>query len=159
MMLESWKDFGSYKVSNLGRVSLPSGRITEGWNRNGYKAVYVGGNKEYVHRLVAKSFCEGWFEGAVVDHIDRNILNNWYLNLQWVSLSNNAKNSKVRRATNRISDKDIASMLELSQNFGLNNTEIASVLQTDRRNVSRILNGRSRVGLTGLKGSIMYDSI
>ena len=36
-----------------------------------------------IHRLVAEIYCPGYFEGAQVDHIDCNKLNNHYTNLQW----------------------------------------------------------------------------
>ena len=36
-----------------------------------------------IHQLVAECYVSGWFEGAEVDHIDNNFLNNHYSNLQW----------------------------------------------------------------------------
>jgi hypothetical protein len=36
-----------------------------------------------VYRLVAELYVPGYFEGAVVDHIDNNPLNSHYTNLQW----------------------------------------------------------------------------
>ena len=44
---------------------------------------------EYVHRLVAKAFVPGYFNGAEVHHIDGNKLNNHYSNLQWVDHKTN----------------------------------------------------------------------
>jgi plasmid maintenance system antidote protein VapI len=41
-------------------------------------------------------------------------------------------------------------MLRLSQEFDLNNTEIAYVLSLDRRHVSRILMGRRQNKVTGI---------
>ena len=48
-----------------------------------------------VHRLVAKYFCNGYFDGAVVNHIDGNIHNNYYTNLEWVSQRENIHKSYV----------------------------------------------------------------
>ena len=45
----------------------------------------------YVHRLVAELYCDGYFEGAVVDHIDCNKTNNHYTNLQWCTSDYNNK--------------------------------------------------------------------
>ena len=36
-----------------------------------------------VHRMVAELYVPGYFEGAHVDHIDCNVKNNHYSNLQW----------------------------------------------------------------------------
>ncbi len=42
-----------------------------------------------VHRLVAYYFCDGFFDGAVVNHKDGNIHNNHYTNLEWVTQKEN----------------------------------------------------------------------
>jgi hypothetical protein len=139
-MQEQWKTYGSYKVSNMGRLKRPSGEITLGWDKNGYKGINIDGKKFYVHRLVAELFCDGWFEGALVDHTDRDKHNNTYTNLRWVDRSENVLNSKVRKPKTRITEAAVTAMVRLSQEFDLNNTEIAYVLSLDRRNVSRILN-------------------
>lgn len=49
------------------------------------------GNCKYfqVHRLVARYFCHGYFNGAVVNHKDGNIHNNHYSNLEWVTQKDN----------------------------------------------------------------------
>lgn len=106
-MNESWKEveiFG-YMVSNFGRVkSLKrvifcsdgskqsrDGRILK-LNRIGlgYMDVQLGRNKHYlVHRLVAKAFCDGYFDGAQVNHIDGNRENNLAVNLEWCTSSEN----------------------------------------------------------------------
>jgi len=48
-------------------------------------------NIYYVHRLVAKGYCEDWFEGCVVHHIDKNTKNNNYINLKCFSASDHIK--------------------------------------------------------------------
>lgn len=42
-----------------------------------------------VHRIVAKYFVDGWFDGAVVNHIDGNKHNNNYENLEWITQKDN----------------------------------------------------------------------
>jgi len=44
-----------------------------------------------VHQLVAEHFVEGKFEGAVINHKDRNKLNNNYTNLEWTTQKDNLK--------------------------------------------------------------------
>lgn len=46
-----------------------------------------------VHRAVAFAFCPGYFDGAVVDHIDKDVSNNYYKNLEWVTIKENIDRS------------------------------------------------------------------
>tara|TARA_R110000737_G_scaffold91737_1_gene124363 strand:- start:7 stop:411 length:405 start_codon:yes stop_codon:yes gene_type:complete len=49
-----------------------------------------------IHRLVAEIYVPGYFEGAHVDHIDNNPLNNHYSNLQWCTKEyNHSKSDKT----------------------------------------------------------------
>ena len=69
-------------------------------DRDGYQIVDVciNGKKQGFksHRMVAELYCSGYFEGAHVDHIDNNPLNNHYTNLQWCSSEyNRVKHDKL----------------------------------------------------------------
>ena len=55
-------------------------------NDNGYKW-------ESVHRLVARYFVPGYFDGAVVNHKDGNNRNNHASNLEWVTQKENIHQS------------------------------------------------------------------
>ena len=60
-----------------------------------------GKRKKYmVHRLVAAEFVPGHFEGASVDHLDGNKLNNRADNLEWVTLSENTRRQWGRQGGN-----------------------------------------------------------
>jgi hypothetical protein len=48
----------------------------------------------YLHRAVALVHVDGFFEGAVVDHIDNNPRNNHPTNLRWITTSENGFNRK-----------------------------------------------------------------
>ena len=79
----------SYSISNYGRVKRDGNYYTEEKLCNihkdtgGYSYCKVG-NKDYsIHRTVALKFCGTPKEH--VHHIDGNIENNHYSNLQWVS--------------------------------------------------------------------------
>ena len=62
---------------------------------NGYYSVDLSSNsihaKFLIHRMVAELYCPGYFEGAHVDHIDCNPINNHYTNLQWCTPIYNSK--------------------------------------------------------------------
>jgi len=147
-MDESWKTISGYEISNFGRVKNPKGHLITGWLRNGYRTITINQiGKCYVHRLVAESFCEGYFEGALVDHIDGDRLNNHFTNLRWVTRSENYK--PPTKSYKRLSKYQVSLILNL-HDYGLNRSEISKVIWTDRRNVSRILNGRNWSEYTGI---------
>lgn len=111
MMEEKWKDIpefeGYYKISNYGRVkNIKTNRLKcFDVNRCGYLRVQLCKDnyrkRYFVHRLVALSFVEGYFEGAVVNHIDMNRKNNRYDNLEWVTQSQNQKKAIAIRGKTR----------------------------------------------------------
>ena len=57
--------------------------------KNDVKTTYM------VHRLVGKYFVDGYFEGAIIDHIDRNKHNNHYTNLRWTTQQVNVVRSYI----------------------------------------------------------------
>jgi hypothetical protein len=128
MKNEIWKPIkgyeGIYEVSNLGHVrSLDrkvskltkygtmavfniKGRLLKGTTTwHGYQSVNIRhtDGKFYprlIHRLVAKAFVPGYFDGADVNHIDENKQNNRFDNLEWVTKTeNNNHGSHTQKAT------------------------------------------------------------
>lgn len=116
--MEIWKPFdvpgytGVLEVSNTGRVrrsgywydainkagnpingKKPDKLLSPYVELHGYRSltVYVGRKRKrfLVHRLVAFAFVEGHFEGATVNHINGNKLDNRAENLEWVTLAEN----------------------------------------------------------------------
>ena len=124
-MEEIWKAIegyeGKYQVSNLGRVrSLDrqelvmnngalapmsfKGKVLKPSIINGYYHVALLDHQRHktakVHRLVAKAFVPGYFEGADVNHIDENKLNNVPSNLEWCTRRhNNMHGTRTEKAT------------------------------------------------------------
>ena len=124
---EVWKDIegyeGIYQVSSHGRVRSLDRTITKPHPRNGAPSAYFhrgriikqheqkGGylfvslkdrpRKQIVntHRLVAKAFVPGYFEGADVNHKDCNRKNNRADNLEWVTRRENLKYAYGDRAS------------------------------------------------------------
>ena len=112
-MNEIWKDIegyeGKYQVSSFGRVRsvdhqravVPTNTVCTVKGKiikpakigNGYMGVKLcnGSHRSTasVHRLVAKAFVPGYFDGAHVNHIDENKANNRADNLEWVTPSAN----------------------------------------------------------------------
>jgi hypothetical protein len=95
----------NYLVSNEGYVmNRRSGHILAFQDdRRGYARIDIRGKHKKVHRLVADRFlpapvlCEG--VTLVVDHIDRNRLNNNASNLRWVTTKvNNQRTPKIDTA-------------------------------------------------------------
>ena len=104
---EVWKAIegyeGLYEVSDMGNVrSLRNNIVLSGGNSRGYRVVVlsVNGNKKTfaIHRLVAKTFCEGYAEGFVVNHIDGIRDNNNKNNLEWTTQAGNVRNMMDRGA-------------------------------------------------------------
>jgi hypothetical protein len=95
-----WKAFGSYFVSNDGKVKRNEKERKPCINF-GYHQVALwenGKSKIYkVHRLVLLLFKGECPDGYECDHIDRNPLNNHVDNLRWVTRYENAMNRSVTR--------------------------------------------------------------
>lgn len=96
--VEGFED--KYLVSNTGLVYGIKRKhlLKQQTAHNKYKRVMLSIAQnmmkfEWVHRLVAKAFCEGYFEGAEVNHIDSDGSNNNCYNLEWVTHTANVHHS------------------------------------------------------------------
>ena len=89
----------TYDISIEGKVTnLKTGRVLKTFLAGkGYECLRLGvGKKYYIHSLVAKAFLpQPTSENCVIDHIDRNKLNNHASNLRWVSYSENSTNRTI----------------------------------------------------------------
>jgi hypothetical protein len=92
-VMKMWKQidgFQNYEISDKGEVrNIQSGKILKPWVGVGGYA-YVNPTNGHgkpmpkrLHRLVAKAFVPGYFEGADVNHKDENKHNNRADNLEW----------------------------------------------------------------------------
>ena len=112
---------GKYKISNFGRVwnnETDSEQKTHA-NTNGYLQVGLSVENGYtqrscrVHRLVANEFLPWHDETSdIVNHIDGNILNNHYMNLEWTTLSGNTQHAYYTGlASGKFGEENPASIL------------------------------------------------
>lgn len=98
---EEWKgieDFPNYEISNHGRVkSLEHSNILTPHISRGYYHVrlhdYELSKTVNIHKLVGEYFVPNPENKAIVNHEDKNKLNNYYKNLKWMSQSDNALHS------------------------------------------------------------------
>lgn len=104
-MIEQWKDiegYSRYKVSDMGNVyDKKTDRIVSQVLSGEPQYYYVNLNRddgyrklERVHRLVAKAFIPNPYELPIVDHRDRDKLNNKLENLRWTDSSGNQRNKE-----------------------------------------------------------------
>jgi hypothetical protein len=95
-MEEYKKCFEDYEISNFGNLRK-NGIIINGSIQNrGYRYFQISRGrkrKNYLfHHLVAEQFIGLRPDGLVIDHIDRNKLNNNVSNLRYISFADNLKN-------------------------------------------------------------------
>lgn len=108
---EEWKQIeydNRYYVSNKGRIksSITCKILNIKPSKNGYLYLKLKDNKKYLlHRLVVEHFIDKIPDDLVVDHIDRNKLNNNYTNLRIVDVSTNNKNKNVEGCVCLCNDK------------------------------------------------------
>lgn len=123
IMLEVWKDIpeyeGYYQVSSLGRVRSVDrvafhsfgnflapkerhfkGRILRQPLTTGYPSVKLSRPQQnpktfYVHRLIGLAFIDGYFDGAVINHIDGCRANNILSNLEFCTQGDNIRHAST----------------------------------------------------------------
>ena len=144
IMEEIWRDIpdyeGFYQASNLGKIKAlkrkvvwrntlvikPEKELKAFVSNKGYYITRLSkegvGHTYSVARLIAYTFpdiCGEYFEGAEIDHIDTNPLNNVAVNLRWVDRIGQMNNplTKKHRSVSLKNRKDISKwVIKLTKN-------------------------------------------
>jgi len=111
-------------------------RINRGYKR----VVLYSGNKRrdfVVHRLVAYTYCEGYAEDLVVNHVDGIKTNNHADNLVWVTPRENSIHSiDTGLQKRKLTPEKIKLATHLIQN-GMTRLEVAEYFEIDSSQLSR----------------------
>lgn len=92
-------DFPNYKINGKGIILNPYGKELAQHIRsqNNYKCVHLFKDGKQstcsIHRLLGLQFIPNPENKPLIDHIDRNKLNNELSNLRWATISENVQNS------------------------------------------------------------------
>ena len=147
-MKEIFKDVGDtgFKISNLGRIKSKYGRVLKmrdtGTGYLGVRVLVNGEkNKFKAHREVAKAFIPNPSNKPQVNHIDGNKQNNCVDNLEWTTVSENARHSYnkgfVERKLNR-------HLVECIRHIGVkergDQKYLASIFDVDKSIIKEIIN-------------------
>lgn len=88
------KIFDFYTIDEYGNVfsERKNKYLKPSLDSDGYKYVTLKGKHYRIHRLVAMAFIDNPENKPCIDHIDRNITNNHFSNLRWVTPKENSNN-------------------------------------------------------------------
>lgn len=67
-----------------------------------------------IHRLVAEAFVDGYFDGAVVNHIDGNNRNNSASNLEWTTVKDNVRKSYITSGKSPVRNLKIWQLIDIN---------------------------------------------
>jgi len=146
MVIEVFKSIANcsntYTVSNYGRVysNKRSGIYLKFNYVSGYPIVRLytdtGVRDALVHRLVAETFLDGYFEGAEVNHIDEDKTNNHLHNLEWVTRQLNVEYSQSKYYLVTFpcnTEKVVYNLSKFCREHGLNQSNMTAVAYGRRK--------------------------
>jgi hypothetical protein len=162
IMKEVWKGidgFDNYQISNTGLVKSIQRKIMRfnghiihkktvnerilkpAISGSGYEFVTLRKNNQHyakrIHQLVASHFIKGQRDGLVVHHKDGNKLNNYYSNLEYISMQKNTKYyyNSIGKSTGKVPISDIGNIINRIDN-GESCYKIAEQYNVTRNDIS-----------------------
>ena len=90
-------DYGNIRNYKTGKTIKPKLKKSAGGNKYYNVTLYKAGKPNYVllHRIIAITWCNGYFNKATVNHIDGNTVNNSAYNLEWLSIGDNIRHAHI----------------------------------------------------------------
>lgn len=149
----------NFTISKFGIIWLNGKLLTQYGNGNGYLFISVNGGQYYVHRLVAFKFIPNPENKPQVNHKNGIKWDNFYLNLEWNTASENGKHayknglnhvseyqkeqtSKACSGSSnihaRLTEKDIPVIKEM-KSLGMTNKAIANIFNVNRETIGYII--------------------
>lgn len=143
-MTEMWKDIvgfeNNYQISNYGRIRSKARKTKNQYSEEfikttgtitsaGYEVHNLYKDNRYktisVHKIVAEHFVDGYFDGAVVNHINGDKTFNYASNLEWCTRSENQKHA-VDNGLWKVSDKHRESAKKQGAKMGKANKKVSN---------------------------------
>lgn len=153
----------NYEITSEGEVfNRQTGRQLKGtYKRNEYHSVQLiieGKPKTFMtHRIVASMFCENPNNYSIVDHINRDKMDNRAENLRWVSATENAKNTRQKKEPENGEFVEALTQdwrpLSFTSNYLINDSGEVIRKKTLRKLKGELRNGYRRYTLDGKRYS------
>ena len=145
------EEFPNYIVSESGEVkNIHTGKtISTNLSHTGYRQISLWRDgKKYSKRLcriVAKSFCDGYFDGSEVNHKDENILNDNANNLEWVThIYNMNYGTRNKRVAEKLSIPVIA-FTDIEEHTFKSISEAAKTVRGNTSNICACIKGKQHI--------------
>lgn len=165
--IEIWKDIlefqSRYEISSFGNIKNKKTQkiLKPREHSGGYLQVNIINNGKlknyYVHRLVAKYFCDipEDIEKKDINHIDGNKKNNFYKNLEFCTRSENIKHSfYTNKNRNKFGEQiwnskltlsDIENIKKIKKEQKISNKKISEMYNISESQITRVLNKKTYI--------------